>query len=71
MSRDMKDWIHNRAEELAEQKYNKDYYDLPNHLQDEVYNQAEADWIDHYSSEIDAAYDRLMEEQLLSQSDQG
>jgi len=63
--------MQNRAMELAEEKYNKDYYDLPDHLQTEVYNQAEADYTDHYAAQIDAAYDRMTEERLLSQSDEG
>ena len=68
---DYKDWITNRAMELAEELYCQDYYDLPDKLQTEVYNKAESDYTDYYAAEIDAAYDRMMEEQLLSQSDEG
>jgi hypothetical protein len=64
---DYKDWIRNRAMELAEEKYDTDFYDLPDHLQIEVYNQAIEDYKDHYADEIDAAYDRALEAQLFNQ----
>ena len=61
---DYKEWIQNRAMELAEKQYNKDFYDLPDSLQAEIYNQAEADYTDHYADMIDAAYDRAREARL-------
>jgi len=62
---DYKDWIQNRAMELADEQYGKDFYDLPDHLQTEVYNQAEADYTDYYAAQIDAAYDRAVEARLF------
>jgi len=59
--RDYKDWIENRAHELAEERYNKDYYDLPENIQQEIYTRAEADYIDHHASQIDALCDRMRE----------
>jgi len=60
--RDYKDWIENRAHELAEERYNKDYYDLPENIQLEIYDRAEADYKDYYASKIDAVYDRMREQ---------
>jgi len=62
---DYKDWIENRAHELAEERYNKDYYDLPENIQQEIYNRAVADYIDYYASKIDATYDRIREQRLF------
>lgn len=63
--RDYKDWIENRAHELAEERYHKDYYDLPEDIQLEIYTRAETDYIDHYADQIDAAYDRAVEARLF------
>lgn len=62
---DYKDWIENRAHELAEERYNKDYYDLPKDIQLEIYNRAEADYTDHYASQIDAIYERIRDSRLF------
>jgi len=61
---DYKDWIQNRAEELAEEQYDRDFYDLPDNLQIEVWNRAEADYHDHEADKIDAAYDRAIERNM-------
>lgn len=68
MSFDQKDWMINRAEELALERYNKEYHELPEDIQDEIWQRAEADWIDHYSHLIDAAYERAVEARLFSQN---
>jgi len=62
---DYKDWIANRADELALEKYGKDFYDLSGELQVEVYNQAMEEYKDHYADMIDAAYDRAVEARLF------
>jgi len=64
---DYKDWIQNRAEELAQELYDEEFYDLLNDLQIRLRNRAEADYHDHEADKIDAAYDRAMEAQLLNQ----
>lgn len=70
LNRDREDYILNRSEELRESRYpNANYDDLPDSIQQELFQQAEADWTDHYSSMIDAAYDRAVEAQLFSQYD--
>ena len=65
MNFDYKDWVVNRAEDLAQEQYSKDYYDLPNHKQIELWTQAEADYVDHYADQIDAAYEQAVEAKLL------
>lgn len=67
MATDYKEWIAERAEELAQERYNMGYYDLPEKIQREVYERAQADWTDHYADMIDAAYDRAQEAELLDQ----
>jgi hypothetical protein len=62
---DYKDRIQNKAEELAREKYDKDFYDLPEKIRDKIYNLAMELYKDHYAAEIDAAYDRRMEERLI------
>jgi len=65
---DYKDWIQNRAEEIAEEQYGKEFYDLSDTLQIGIWNRAEADYHDREADRIDAAYDRMLEARLLSQS---
>lgn len=71
MTVDMKDWISNRADEIALEKYNSEFYSLPASIQFSIWMQAEDDWTDYYASLIDAAYDRHKDNQLLSKSDMG
>jgi len=62
-----KDWIQSRAEQLAEEQYGEDFYNLPDNLQIEIWNKAEADYHDREADRIDAAYDRVLEAKLFSQ----
>lgn len=66
MATDYKEWTAERADELAQEQYNKEYYDLPDEVQIELWNRAEADWINRQAGEMDAAYDRY-EDKLLDQ----
>ena len=70
MATDYKEWISERAEELAYERYNKGYYDLPDNIQMELYTRAEADYTNQEADRIDAAYDRWLESQIR-QSDEG
>ena len=64
---DYKDWILNRAEELCELRYpNQHYDDLPDSIQMELWQQAEADYISNESARIDALYDAAREAKLLA-----
>ena len=67
MATDYKEWITERAEELAQERYKKSYYDLPDKVQDEIFAMAEADYINRESARIDTAYDAA-EEARLTQS---
>jgi len=67
---DYKEWIQDRAMELAEEMYQQDYYDLPYDLQDDIFSQAVNDYVDYHAGIIDAAYDRMMDKRALSQFNQ-
>ncbi len=69
MATDYKDWIAERANDLAQERYNKDYYGLPDNIQMELWARAEADYTDYYAARIDAAYDAAQEAELLRQSE--
>lgn len=64
MTVDMKEWIQNRADEVAMETLGKEYYDLGPHMQAMCYAKAMEDWADYYANLIDAAYDREKERQL-------
>ncbi len=63
-------WMINRAEELSLERYNMEYHELPEKIQDEVWQRAKAGWTDHYASTIDAAYDRAVEARLFGGSNE-
>ena len=69
MSKDYKEWISDRAEELARERYNQSYYDLPDSIQIELWTRAEADYIDREAARIDAAYDAWVEAHILAADD--
>ena len=69
MATDYKEWISERAEELAQERYNKGFYDLTNDIQMELWQYAEADWINREAARIDAAYDAAMESQMMESCD--
>jgi len=56
---DMKSWLSDRAEEIAQDKYQCSYYDLPQPLQPLVWIVAEQDWVDIQATRIDAARDAI------------
>ena len=66
MTTDYKDWVTERVEELAQERYNKTYDELPDSIQEEILNRAEADWIDNYAARIDAAYEAECERLMFS-----
>lgn len=59
------DWIAERAYELAEEEYAKDYYELSDSTQLELWVKAEAEYTDREADRIDAAYDAWLENQLM------
>ena len=62
---DYKEWMQERADDLAMSIYGAEYYDLPNQIQLELYAMAESDYKDHYASMIDVARDAAKDNQLL------
>ena len=62
---DYKEWIQQRAEELAQEKYGKDYYSLPDGLQLQLWESTYIDYIDKEAARIDAAYDAWRENQQM------
>jgi len=56
-----KDEIQEYADEIASQKYDKDFYDLTEKQQDEVYEEAQERYIDNFTSQIDSMQERQTE----------
>ena len=54
-----KEYLINRTEELALEKYDKDYYDLPPKIQETLWAMAERDWADYLGGYIDYALDMV------------
>jgi len=51
---DYKDWIQNRAEEIANQDYDSEFYNLSQEAQLDVYGQAMEEHKEHVADLIDA-----------------
>ena len=66
MITEYEDWVTERVEKLAQERYNKTYDDLPNSIQEEILNRAEADWINNFTARIDAAYETECERLMFS-----
>jgi len=69
MGFDYKDWISNKADEIAEERFGDEYYKLTEEQQMEVWQSAEEAYKDHYADLIDAAYERGREANLPLKSD--
>lgn len=50
---DYKEAIQVHADEIAWDKYGKDFYDLSEDEQDKVYEEAQEQYVDHFTSQID------------------
>ncbi|MBU2051355.1 MAG: hypothetical protein KKH61_20600 [Gammaproteobacteria bacterium] len=64
MATDYKEWIAERAEELAQERYNKSYDSIPDDIKEELFARAEADYSNREAARIDAAYDAYLERQI-------
>ncbi len=53
--RDYKDWMQERAEELAESLFHQDFYSLCPALQDRAYKAAQSDYHEALAERIDSA----------------
>ena len=65
---DYKEWIQTKAEELALEKYDEDFYSLLNCQQLLLFNKAEDLYKDYYSALIDAKYEAEIERRLMEGS---
>ena len=54
----MKEFISNKADELALDRYDREYYLLTAEQQDEIWKLAEESWQDYIASQIDAERER-------------
>ena len=50
---DKKDWMQDRADEIAREQYGVEFYDLSDDTQEEVYNQAGIDYADHVAMQVE------------------
>lgn len=57
--RDYKDWIQERADDIAEEEHGKDFCDLPLPIQHEVYKHASSDYKEAYSDWCDRPYEQM------------
>lgn len=61
----MKDWAQNRADEIALEVYNREFYNLGPHIQLLVYAKALEDYKDYYADLVDSTYERLRDQKLF------
>ena len=54
-------WIQNRAEEIALEDYDSEFYGLPTDKQREVYHKATEAYNEAYADSIDATYEAIRE----------
>ena len=64
---DYKEWISEKAYELADEKYNKEFYDLSDELQMEVYNEAVEAYKDFLADQIDQLHELAKESRMKIQ----
>ena len=64
--RDLEEITSNKADEIAEQRYGREFNDLPASLQMKVWMEAEQEAHDYFACQADAIYDRKREDDLLA-----
>lgn len=60
---DYKEWISNRAEEIAQTQYDKSFYDLSKETAERIWKEAEDAYVDYYAALLDAQYEAFCERQ--------
>jgi len=65
IQRDLEEITSNKAEEIAQQRYGREFGDLPASLQMQVWMEAEQEAADYFASQADAIHDRMKEEELF------
>ena len=61
VKRDLEERTINKADEIAEQRYGREFGDLPASLQMKVWMEAEQEAHDYFACQADAIYDRMRE----------
>ncbi|KKL94022.1 hypothetical protein LCGC14_1868860 [marine sediment metagenome] len=61
---DYKEWIQNKAEELAQEQYDTEYYDLNDYQMAALYHQAEEAHKDYTAAMMDAACEAELDRRL-------
>ena len=56
---DVKEAMQTEADQIADQRYGREFYELPNHIQHEVWCEAESIVRDKVADEADAIYERI------------
>ena len=59
---DLEERTSNKADEIAEQRYGREFSDLPASLQMQVWMDAEREVADYFACQADATYDRMRED---------
>lgn len=54
-----RDWIQEKAEEIAMEEHNKDFYNLSDELQEEVYKKAEEEYEQEVADNAESRLDEL------------
>ena len=62
---DREEMTSEKADELAQERYGREFYALPASEQMKVWMDAEQEVADNFAGEADAVYDRMMEEKLF------
>lgn len=58
---DVKDMTQTRADEIADQRYGREFNELPKQVKFQVWHEAEAEVRDQIATEADAIYDAIRE----------
>ncbi len=62
VKQDLEERTINKADEIAEQRYGREFSDLPASLQMQVWMEAEQEAAEYFRTQADAIYDRMREE---------
>ena len=65
---DYKDWVQCRADDIATERYGKDYYELDDDDQVAVYEEATNDYTNQFSSELYHIYETAKEAKMLKEN---
>ena len=67
---DKEDWIQEKADEIADLWYAKDFYDLTEETQSTVYQRARDEYADMWADRVDALYEAELDRRMQMQHDE-